>query len=110
MCEPVSMAVMAVGALASAGIAAKNAHDQKVAAREAQEIQQEAENKKQAALERKGPEAIAKADTSAADAERRRRTAVANNASMLTSRQGALGVPNTASTALNGVATRTTMG
>lgn len=99
-----------ISILASTAVAAKSSHDQRKAAREAAQIQQEAENRKQAALERKGPDSVSNTDTAAADAERKRRTAVMNRTSVLTSRTGALGMPSTAGTALAGTAARTTLG
>ena len=106
MCDPFT----AIATVAGLGFAAKSSSDQRKAAREAAQIQQEAENRKQAALERKGPDAISNTDTAAADAERKRRTAVMNRSSVLTSRKGALGMPSTAGTSLTGTATRSTMG
>lgn len=106
MCDALS----AVAVLASTALAAKSANDQKKAAREAREIEQEAANRQKAALERKGPEAVSSKDTAAADEERRRRTAVRNSTNILTSRTGALGSPNVAGTSLTGTAIRNTMG
>lgn len=110
MCDPVSAVVGIVSAAASIGMSAKNAHDQRKAAREAQKVQEDTERKKKALLEAKGAAQTSRTDTAATEAERKRRTAVANN-TVLTSRQGALGTPNTAGTALySGIASRNTLG
>lgn len=91
---------------------AKNAHDQRKAERKADEEAKKAEARANALEEARGATQIARADTAAADAEKRRRQAVAyNSGNINTSRQGVLGTPNTASTALAGApASRTTMG
>lgn len=110
MCDPVSAIVGIVSAAASIGMSAKNAHDQRKAAREAQKVQEDTERKQKALLEAKGAAQTSRTDTAATEAERKRRTAVANN-TVLTSRQGALGTPNTAGTALySGIASRNTLG
>lgn len=110
MCDPVSAVVGIVSAVASIGMSAKNAHDQRKAAREAQKVQEDTERKQKALLEAKGAAQTSRTDTAATDEERKRRTAVANN-TVLTSRQGALGTPNTAGTALySGIASRNTLG
>lgn len=110
MCDPVSAVVGIVSAAASIGASAKNAHDQRKAAREQKEVQEQTERKQKAVLEAKGAAQVSRTNTDAADLERKRRTAVANNA-VLTSRQGALGTPNTAGTSLNSaVGTRTSLG
>ncbi|WP_428041223.1 hypothetical protein [Candidatus Avelusimicrobium fimicolum] len=110
MCDPVSAVVGIVSAAASIGMSAKNAHDQRKAAREAQKVQEDTERKQKALLEAKGAAQTSRTDTAATEAERKRRTAVANN-TVLTSRQGALGTPNTAGTALySGIASRNTLG
>lgn len=110
MCDPVSAVVGIVSAAASIGMSAKNAHDQRKAAREAQKVQEDTERKQKALLEAKGAAQTSRTDTVATEAERKRRTAVANN-TVLTSRQGALGTPNTAGTALySGIASRNTLG
>lgn len=110
MCDPVSAVVGIVSAAASIGMSAKNAHDQRKAAREAQKVQEDTERKQKALLEAKGAAQTSRTDTAATEAERKRRAAVANN-TVLTSRQGALGAPNTAGTALySGIASRNTLG
>ncbi len=110
MCDPVSAVVGIVSAAASIGMSAKNAHDQRKASREAQKVQEDTERKQKALLEAKGAAQTSRTDTAATDEERKRRTAVANN-TVLTSRQGALGTPNTAGTALySGIASRNTLG
>ena len=110
MCEVVTAAAAIIGAAASIGASAKNAHDQKKAQREQEKVQQETERKQKALIEAKGAEQVKRTDTAATDEERKRRTAVANN-TVLTSRQGALGTPNTAGTSLAGqTASRTTLG
>lgn len=110
MCDPVSAVVGIVSAAASIGMSAKNAHDQRKASREAQKVQEDTERKQKALLEAKGAAQTSRTDTAATEAERKRRTAVANN-TVLTSRQGALGTPNTAGTALySGIASRNTLG
>ena len=110
MCDPVSVVVRIVSAAASIGMSAKNAHDQRKASREAQKVQEDTERKQKALLEAKGAAQTSRTDTAATEAERKRRTAVANN-TVLTSRQGALGTPNTAGTALySGIASRNTLG
>ena len=106
MCDPITP----IALLAGAAVSAKTASDQRKAAKEAAEIQEAAEKEKQAALERKGPDAISNTDSTAADAERKRRTAVMNRTTVLTSRTGALGVPNTASTSLSATGGRSTLG
>lgn len=110
MCDPVSATVGLISVAASIGMGAKNAHDQRKAAKEAQKVQEQAEARQKAVLEAKGHEAVKSVDTQAADAERKRRSAVANNTNVFTSRQGALGAPVTASTSLGTMGTRTTMG
>lgn len=110
MCDPVSAVVGIVSAAASIGMSAKNAHDQRKASREAQKVQEDTERKQKALLEAKGAAQTSRTDTAATDEERKRRTAVANN-TVLTSRQGALGTPNTAGTALyRGISSRNTLG
>ena len=110
MCDPVSAVVGIVSAAASIGMSAKNAHDHRKASREAQKVQEDTERKQKALLEAKGAAQTSRTDTAATEAERKRRTAVANN-TVLTSRQGALGTPNTAGTALySGIASRNTLG
>lgn len=110
MCDPVSAVVGIVSAAASIGMSAKNAHDQRKAAREAQKVQEDTERKQKALLEAKGAAQTSRTDRTATDEERKRRTAVANN-TVLTSRQGALGTPNTSGTALySGIASRNTLG
>lgn len=110
MCDPVSAIVGAVSAAASIGMSAKNSHDQRKATREQKEVQEQTERKQKAVLEAKGAAQVSRTDTSAAEAERKRRTAAANNA-VLTSRKGALGTPNTAGTNLgSAIASRTSLG
>ena len=97
-------------AAASIGMGAKNAHDQHKAAREQQKVQERTEQKQKALAEAKGTAQTTRTDNAAAEEERKRRTAVANN-TVLTSRTGALGTPNTAGTSLNNqAASRTTLG
>jgi len=111
MCEPVTAIATIAMAAASIGMSAKNAHDQRKAQRKQEEVQEQTEQKEKALLEAKGKEQTSRTDMAAADEERKRRTAVANNNSVLTSRQGVLGTPNTAGTSLAGqTASRTTLG
>lgn len=110
MCDPVSAVVGIVTAAASIGMSAKNAHDQRKAARQQQQVQEQTEHKQKALVEAKGAAQTTRTDSAAADDERKRRTAVANN-TVLTSRTGALGTPSTAGTSLAGqAASRTTLG
>ena len=110
MCDPISVGFGVASMAASIGISAKNAHDQRKASREAQKVQEDTERKQKALLEAKGAAQTSRTDTAATEADRKRRTAVANN-TVLTSRQGALGTPNTAGTALySGIASRNTLG
>lgn len=110
MCDPVSAIVGAVSAAASIGMSAKNAHDQRKAQRKQEEITEATERKQKALVEAKGAAQTSRSATIAADEERKRRTAARNNA-VLTSRQGVLGTPNTASIALGTVTpARTTLG
>ena len=110
MCEVVTAIAAIASAAASIGMGAKNAHDARKAQREVDKQQQLADPRARAVQEAKGADQQSRTDTEAADEERRRRTAVANNNNVLIARSGALGVPNTANTALTGTATRTTMG
>lgn len=109
MCDPVSAIVGVVSAAASIGMSAKNSHDQRKAAREQKEVQEQTERKQKALLEAKGAAQASRTDTAAAETERKRRTAAMNSA-VLTSRQGALGTPNTAGASLSSIASRTTLG
>lgn len=110
MCDPVSAGFAILSAGASFGASAKNAHDTRKANREAAKVQEKADARQRALLAMRGADAVKRVDTAAADEERKRRLAVTSNNALLTSRQGALGTPNTASTALSAGATRTTMG
>ncbi len=110
MCDPVSALVGVVSAAASIGASAKNAHDQRKAAKEQKEVQEQTERKQKALLQAKGAAQVSRTDTSAAEAEQKRRTAAMSNA-VLTSRKGALGTPNTAGTNLgSAIASRTSLG
>lgn len=110
MCDPVSAIVGVVSAAASIGASAKNAHDQRKAAREQKEVQEQTERKQKALLEAKGATQVSRPDTAAAETERKRRTAAMSSA-VLTSRQGALGTPNTAGTSLSSaISSRTSLG
>lgn len=104
MCDVTSAIMLA----ASTGLAAKSAHDQNKAAKEAQRVQEETARKQEEALRRKGPDATTSVSTTAADDEKRRRLAVLNRTNVLTGRRGVLGLANTDATALN--APRTTLG
>lgn len=112
MCDPVSLTVGAISLAGSVAMGAKNAHDQRKAEKATREEQRKAEARTRAIEEARGATQIARADTAAADAEKKRRQAVAyNSGNVLTSRQGALGQANTASTALAGQpVSRTTLG
>lgn len=110
MCDPVSAVVGAISAAASIGMSAKNAHDQRKAERKQEEVAEQTARKQKALVEAKGATQTSRSANDAADEERKRRTAARNN-SVLTSRTGVLGAPNTASTALGTVTpARTTLG
>lgn len=110
MCDPVSAGFAILSAGASLGAHAKNVHDTRKANREAAKVQEKADARQRALLAMRGSEAVKRVDTAASDEEQRRRLAVTANNAVLTSRKGAFGMPNTASTALSAGATRTTMG
>ena len=110
MCEPVSIAMGVITAAASIGSAVYSNRQQKKAAREQELLAQQTERKQKALIEAKGASQVSRTDTAAAEVERKRRNAVMNNNSILPSRQGVLGTPNTAGTSLSGQQQRSTLG
>lgn len=109
MCDPVSAIGLASIAVSGA-LSAKNSHDQRKAQRKQEEIAEATERKQNALVEAKGAAQTSRSATAAYDEERKRRLSAKNN-TVLTSRTGALGTPNTAAASLGAPSTtRTTLG